>query len=160
MEQRVMEGSQAVPQMEKILASGASCLLTVTGSSMVPFLRHGQDTVVLAPPTPERLKPGRILFFRRETGTYILHRLRRVEKNGSFQVCGDAQRWTERVWRPQVIGVVVAVRRKDGRMVDCGGLSWRLRSALWYPTRPFRPQLFRIWAAIRKITGFLGKNRG
>ena len=115
--------------------------------------------MVLAPPTEERLKPGRILFFRRCSGTYVLHRLRRVEKDGSFLICGDAQSWTERIHRSQVIGTVVAVRRRNGRMVDCGGFFWRLSSALWYPTRPFRPLLLRSWAAIRKAAGFLGKRR-
>ena len=154
-----MEGAKAVPQMERILASGASCRLTVTGSSMVPFLHHGRDGVILAPPTQDRLKPGRILFFRRNTGAYILHRLRRVERDGSFLICGDAQRWTERIRRSQVIGVVVAVQRENGRVVSCDGFFWRLCSALWYPTRPFRPQLFRAWAAVRKISGFFGKRR-
>lgn len=159
MEQRVMEGYRAVPEMERVLAAGASCLLTVTGSSMVPFLHHERDTVVLAKPGKERLKPGQILFFRRRNGTYILHRLRRVEKDGSLLICGDAQTWTERIRLPQVVGVVVAVQRPDGRIVSCDGLSWRLRSALWYPTRPFRPLLFRIWAVGRKISVFFGKRR-
>ena len=154
-----MEGYRAVPEMEKILAAGASCLLTVTGSSMVPFLHHGKDAVVLAKPGKEGLKPGQILFFRRGNRTYILHRLRRVEKDGSLLICGDAQTWMERIQRSQIIGVVVAVQRPDGRIVSCDSFSWRLRSALWYPTRPFRPLLFRIWAAGRKISAFWGKRR-
>lgn len=159
MEQRAVPGAQAVPRMEEILSSGGRCGLTVTGSSMVPFLRHERDTVVLAPATGELLTPGRILFFQRQDGTYILHRLRRVEKDGSFCICGDAQRWTERIRPEQVIGVVVAVRRQSGRVVDCGGFFWRLCSALWYPTRPLRPLLFRIWAAGRKGAGFFTKKR-
>lgn len=159
MEQRAVPGVQAVPRMEEILSSGGRCNLTVTGSSMVPFLRHERDTVVLAQATDALLRPGRILFFRRQDGTYILHRLRRVEKDGSFRICGDAQRWTERIWRSQVIGAVVAVRRQSGRVVDCDGFFWRLCSALWYPTRPLRPTLFRAWTAVRSATGFFRKKR-
>lgn len=163
MDQGAQAGSQAVPRMEEILRGGATCLLTVTGYSMVPFLRHGRDAVILAQPTRERLRPGRILFFRRPGGDYILHRLRRVERDGSLILCGDAQSWTERIRPSQIIGAAVAVRRETGRVVDCGSFSWRLCSALWYPTRPIRPLLFRIWTAGKKCAAFLGaakKNKG
>ena len=144
-----MPGNEAVPMMLEILNRGESCLLTVTGSSMLPFLRHKKDAVLLTRPAPELLTRGRIVFFQRTEGSYVLHRIRRVEKDGTLCICGDAQSWTERIRREQVLAAVTAVRRQSGRFVDCGGFSFRICSALWYPTRPFREKLLRLVLRIR-----------
>ena len=159
MEQKAVPGYQAVPRMEEILSAGGRCLLTVTGTSMTPFLRDNRDTVILAAPVPELLTPGRILFFRRRSGAYILHRIRRVEADGRLRMCGDAQTWTESILPDQAIGAVVGIRRESGRILDCGSLSWRLCSALWYPTRPIRPLLFRLWGTLRKFARVFTKKR-
>lgn len=151
MEHTAMPASEAVPQIIEILERGQQCMLTVTGSSMLPFLRHKKDAVVLAKPEPQMLRRGRVVFFQRESGAYILHRIRRVEKDGSLCINGDAQAWTEHIRPEQVLAVVVAIRRKSGRILDCNGILWRGLSALWYPTRPIRGQLLPICFHVRAI---------
>ncbi len=155
MELKAQPGAQAVPRIRQILSAGGSCFLTVTGNSMAPFLHHERDAVVLAAPEERHFARGQILFFERRGGGYILHRVRRVLRDGSLVMNGDAQAWVERIRRDQVVAAVVAVRRKDGSLVDCGSLRWRLRSAMWYPTRPLRPLLFRLRARLRG-----GRNAG
>lgn len=140
-----------VDNMTELLSQGQRCLLTVTGSSMLPFLRHERDAVLLAQPGPGDLKRNRIVFFRRQEGCYILHRIRRVLPDGTLVMCGDAQAWTERIGREQVLGAAVAVRRRDGRIRDLSAPVWRLAAALWYPTRPIRPWLISMAVRLRRL---------
>lgn len=75
------------------LSCGEKVMLTVTGNSMLPFLRDGRDSVVLGklekPP-----KRGDIVFFKRANGAYVLHRV--VKRKGDlYYFSGDAQRVVE-----------------------------------------------------------------
>lgn len=88
---------------------------------------------------------GRIVFFRRADGSFFLHRIRRIRKDGSLLICGDAQSWTEVIAPDQVLAVVIAVQRETGRLISVRSLGWRLTSALWYPTRPFRYWLLPVY---------------
>lgn len=149
-----MPGKIVVPQILQILSRGESCLLTVTGASMLPFLRHKKDSVLLSAPQEKDIAVGRIVFFQRLDGCYILHRIRRIRKDGSLLICGDAQSWTEVISPNQILAVVTAVQRQSGRMVSVRSLGWRMASALWYPTRPLRrwllPMCIKIWTIISK----------
>ncbi len=40
---------EALPKIQALLQSGQACRLVVTGNSMLPFLRHEKDAVILAP---------------------------------------------------------------------------------------------------------------
>lgn len=153
MEYKPMPGKVVVPQILQILSRGESCLLTVTGTSMLPFLHHKKDSVLLSAPRKKDLTVGRIVFFRRADGSFFLHRIRRIRKDGSLLICGDAQSWTEVIAPDQVLAVVIAVQRETGRLISVRSLGWRLTSALWYPTRPFRYWLLPLCIKIKAIIG-------
>ena len=132
-----------------ILADGGVFPLVVTGGSMSPYLHDGRDTVHLR--KTEDLRIGKILFFRRHSGELILHRLRRIMPDGSLLMNGDAQHWCEVISRDQVLAEVLAVTRKNGKTrneTEIPAVLWRL---LWYPTRPVRPLLWVLRAAVRRI---------
>lgn len=128
------------------LAQGGSFVLTVTGSSMRPTLVPGRDQVCLT--APGKIRVGDIVFFRRSTGEYILHRVLR-QKGDRYTVNGDSQAWTEEVPADAVIGVVSRIRR-DGKWLDTGALFAKTYSALWRLTRPVRPALIRIKSNFRR----------
>lgn len=128
------------------LAQGGSFLLTVTGNSMRPTLVPGRDQVCLC--APVNLKKGDIIFFRRPTGEYILHRIIRLCPE-EITVNGDSQTWTERVLPGQVIGVVSRVLR-NGKWVDTQSAAARAYSLLWPKTRSLRPGLIRLKQKLRK----------
>lgn len=151
MEHDPMPGEVVIPQILQILSRGESCLLTVTGTSMLPFLRHKKDSVLLAAPKQADIATNKIVLFRRLDGSFILHRIRRVRKDGSLLICGDAQSWTEIIAPDQVLAVVTAVQRKGGQMRSVRSLPWRMASALWYPTRPFRCWLLPLCIKIKAI---------
>lgn len=128
------------------LAQGGSFVLTVTGNSMRPTLVPGRDQVCLV--SARSVKPGDIVFFRRPTGEYILHRVLR-KKEDRYTVNGDSQVWTEEIPCSAVIGVVSRIRR-DGKWLDTDTLSMKTYSALWRATRPVRPALIQIKSKLKK----------
>ena len=125
----------------EILESGAVLPLIVTGSSMSPYLKDHRDAVNLRKTTC--LVRGRILFFRRRNGEFILHRLRKILPDGRLLMNGDAQNWCETITRDQVLAEVISVTR-NGRTIDPNGLPSKLWNVLWYPTRIFRPTIWKL----------------
>ena len=132
-----------------LLADGCPFPLIVTGSSMMPLLKPERDSVWLQ--KSDSVQRGRILFFRRNNGMFVLHRVRRVLPDGSFIVNGDAQKWVETVHPAQAVAVVTQIVRKD-KTIRWDHPMLRLWDMLWYPTRPIRPFLLRMYA---KFSEFL-----
>ena len=85
---RTIDAVKDADALVDILSTGAVFPLLVTGSSMIPFLREGRDTVFLR--KPDRLHRGQIVFFRRKSGEFTLHRIRKIYKDGRLLSNGDA----------------------------------------------------------------------
>lgn len=125
--------------LRELLAEGRSVSLLVSGNSMSPFLIHHRDSVLLSPITAPP-KKGDILLYQRENGSYILHRLQRVQDNQYYFV-GDAQREIEGPLLPsQCIGVVTKVERK-GKPLTSKSLLWKFFAKPWLYLLPFRAPL-------------------
>ena len=122
--------------------------LIVTGGSMNPFLIQGRDTVYLS--RLERpARRGDILLYQRDNGKYILHRVWRVEKDGTLTIVGDAQTQLERgIRQDQIIAVVTAVIRKGQRMAP-GSFWWEFFEKVWIRMVPLR-------GLVRWIHGLFG----
>ncbi|MBR5524785.1 MAG: S24/S26 family peptidase, partial [Clostridia bacterium] len=63
------------PLLMECISQGQEVILTVTGDSMCPFLRHKRDQVVLAAADPTALQPGDVPLYRRPGGQHVLHRI-------------------------------------------------------------------------------------
>ena len=150
-----VEGHRAVPAIHEILNEGGEVELRVSGSSMSPVLKDGRDGVLLTAPG-KTFRRYDILFFQREDGSYVLHRMVGRDRGGRLIMNGDAQSWTERIEPSQVIAVVRSIRRK-GRWMECSRERCRLFAAAWARTRPFRPLIFRAWgmiaSGVRRLSG-------
>ena len=137
--------------MERLLAimeTGAAAPLVISGSSMSPFLVHGRDTVFLTPPK-KQLKKGDMILYRRQSGAYVLHRIRAVEGE-TFTLIGDGQTEKEHGIRPeQVLAVVTAVRRK-GRRLKKGSFWWDFFEKIWLNMIPLRPAALRIYGFLMR----------
>lgn len=131
-----LEPAQAIPRIIAALEEGRPCRLTVTGRSMTPFLRHGRDAVLLEKgAAPYRV--GDILLYLRAPHVPVLHRVVRVERDGTLVLCGDAQTALEPVHPRQVLGRATHVER-NGRSLPCSHPALRARVALWIRLRPLR----------------------
>jgi hypothetical protein len=134
-----------------LLSCGGVFPLAVTGSSMIPFLKEGRDTVHLQ--KTNRFYKGQIVFFRRTPKEFVLHRVRKVLPDGRLLLNGDAQNWYECIGQEQVLAEVILIE-KNGKKTDPNGKGALLLRALWYPTVPLRPLLWKCYGGLR---GFFKK---
>ena len=70
----VVSMEELVPLIREVLSNGQSVRFSPKGTSMLPMLRQGIDSVVLSPVTC-RLKKYDIPLYQRDDGSYILHRI-------------------------------------------------------------------------------------
>lgn len=131
-----------------LLAQGhTDVAVPVTGSSMVPFLHNG-DLVYLASPGAS-LRRGDVVLFTREDGSYILHRIFKTCRDGSFRIVGDAQRITEAVAAGQIHAIVTAARHK-GRLLTPRSPRWWFYRHIWLFLRPVRHRLLALSGRLRR----------
>ena len=109
---------ELAPLITEVLASGGTFPFYPGGDSMLPTIRPRKDEVILA--YPENVKVGDIVFYRRESGVFVLHRIVGKKKDGSFVLRGDNQFFNEEGVLPSHIIAVVAEYRKGDRIVRRG----------------------------------------
>ena len=91
-----------------VLEAGGQVTLTVTGTSMLPLLRPGKDSVLLR--SENNPKKGDILLYRRKNGRFVLHRVISKTQN-ALLCCGDNQWRKEPVEQAQVVAAVTGYCR-------------------------------------------------
>ena len=134
-----------MPLIRERLAAGQSVRFSPRGTSMLPLIREGKDSVILSP-LPEKLKKYDLPLYQRKNGAYVLHR---IVKTGACYTCiGDNQFQKEPgVDRGQMIALVTGVVR-DGKTWDVKSFSYWLYCRWWHFSRPIRHLRFR-WRARR-----------
>lgn len=127
-----------MPLIREQLDAGQSVRFSPRGTSMLPLLRQGVDSVVLSP-LPERLRKYDLPLYQRENGQYVLHR---IVKTGERCVCmGDNQFIPEPgITQRQMIGIVTAFYRGSKRR-EVTALPYRVYCRVWHFSRPVR----RLW---------------
>ena len=92
----------------EVLESGGEFELYPRGTSMLPLIVQGRDSVTLVKPEG-RLSEDDIAFYKRTDGSFILHRVMSVEED-SYTMCGDNQLVLEPgITDTQIIGVVASL---------------------------------------------------
>ncbi len=139
---------ELLPLMEERLAAGQSLRFSPRGSSMLPMLREGRDSVVLSP-LPEKLKKYDLPLYRREDGQFVLHRI--VKAGESYTCMGDNQFEPEPgLCRSQMIALVTAFSH-DGREHSVREPGYALYCRLWYHSRHLRRMLGCVKRTVKKI---------
>ena len=136
------------PLIREQIALGGSVRISPRGTSMLPMLRQGMDTVVLSP-VPEQLRKYDIPFYRRDNGQFVLHRIVAV---GQTCTCiGDNQFQLEKeVRKEQIIAVVTAFSR-GGREIPVTNLGYRCYCRFWHYSRPVRHIWHRTVSRMRRF---------
>ena len=113
--------------IREVLASGGEFRLYPHGTSMLPLIRQGIDSVALRTLNrpPQKFD---ILFYQRQDGSYILHRVKEVTDKGLI-LWGDNHTMLEfGVTNDMIIGYAARIFRGD-KELDCQ--SFRYRAYLW-----------------------------
>jgi len=124
-----------MPLIRERLAEGQNVRFSPRGTSMLPMLRQGVDSVVLSP-LPEKLKKYDLPLYQRENGHYVLHRI--VDVGDTYTCVGDNQFALETgLTHHQMIAVVSSFRRGD-REYTVKDLRYRLYCRCWHYSRLLR----------------------
>ena len=133
---------QLMPLFRQQLAQGKAVRFGPRGTSMLPMLRQGIDTVELTA-LPEKLRKYDLPLYQRRNGQYVLHRI--IEAGDTYTCIGDNQFEKEPgLTHDQMIALVTAFYRGEKRReVD----SWQywLYCRFWHFSRPVR----RIWLGVK-----------
>ncbi|WP_295212265.1 S24/S26 family peptidase [Ruminococcus sp.] len=112
-----------------VLESGGEFRIYPKGTSMLPLIKQGRDSVCLVKPK-SRLKAGDIAFYRRDNGHYVLHRVIKTTDEG-YIICGDNQLSLEGgITDDNIIAKVSKIYRK-GRLITEEKLLYRAYKRLW-----------------------------
>lgn len=119
-----------------LLDEGKEVELMAKGTSMLPFIVGGRDSVILRKEACDSLRPGDIVLARRSPGNYVLHRIVRVDGE-KVTLRGDGNLFgTETVGKEDVLGKVVSIISPSGRKRIPGN------AYLWRKSTPFVRRCF------------------
>lgn len=126
---KTIPADEYISVLRQLVEDGQRAGIVVSGGSMSPFLIHQRDRVFLEKPS-RKLRPGMVVFYQRENGQYVLHRIHKVTPDG-YYLLGDAQYWIEGpIRRDQIFAVVTEVERKGRRMAP-GSVGWEFFEHIW-----------------------------
>lgn len=138
------------PLLSDCLEQHVDVMIPITGTSMLPLLREGQDRVLLTATENGILKKGDIALYRRKNSQYVLHRVTAVEED-CYTMLGDNQTKREPGIEPgQILAVVKGIYRGD-EYRPCTHRGYRLYVRLWMALVPVRPLLLRGYRWGRRI---------
>ena len=123
--------ADAIGVIEEVLASGGEFNMFPKGTSMLPLIVQGRDSIVLKRDFVNIAKKHDIAFYRRENGQFVLHRVMKKCADGTFVMCGDNQTVLEKnIPKSAVIGVVSAIVR-NGKNVKLDGFAYSAYVFIW-----------------------------
>ena len=143
---RKIDAQEYIGALRNMVEEGHEVSMIITGNSMSPFLIHERDVICFAKPDRE-LRKGDMVFYQRENGKFVMHRICKVRPEG-YDIVGDAQTEIEgAVKREQIFGMVTKVKRKDKWMCP-GDFWWEFFEHVWLNLVPVRPVIMRAWGLL------------
>lgn len=154
-----MRNDLFLPHVCELVAQGHKVSIRPKGVSMRPFLESDRDVAFLA--KPYGVKVGDVVLAELSSGTYVLHRIVKIEGE-KVVMRGDGNiRGSEACLLNDVRAVAVGFERK-GRYWSVDTSFWKIYSYVWprlFPIRRLLLALYRIfflgeWSLVwKKISG-------
>lgn len=106
--------SDAFSVIEEKLKTGGEVTFKPKGTSMLPMLRPGKDSVTIR--REEKISKNDVVLYKRANGQFVLHRAVRTTKD-EFVMRGDNQWFFERGVSPKmIVGVMTEFVRGERRI--------------------------------------------
>ena len=145
---KVVDTREYVGMLKELSEEGKEVSMLVFGSSMAPFLIHARDMIYFKKPDRE-LQKGDIVFFRRKSGQFVMHRIWKIRPEG-YYIVGDAQTQIEGpVKREQIFALITKVRRKE-KWLEPGDFWWEFFEHVWLHMIPLRRGIMWCYAKVIK----------
>ena len=136
MDIKQVDTREYVSVLRGIAEEGKVVSMLIAGSSMAPFLCHNRDYIYFTKPERE-LRRGDMVFYQRDSGQYVMHRIYRVKPDGYYMV-GDAQTQIEGPLRREQIFAVITQVKRAGKMIRPGDFWWEFFEHIWIRIVPAR----------------------
>lgn len=145
---KLVDTKEYLDMVRQLLAEGNTDVpVPVAGSSMVPFLHNGDTVYLNLVDSP--LKRGDVVLYTRPTGQYVLHRIVKVNSDGSFIMLGDAQQELERIESAAQIHARTTRVVHKGKPLTQRSSRWRFYATVWIWVWPWRRRLMSIFGKKR-----------
>lgn len=149
MEKKTVRLEELLPVIEETLRAGGTVKLPITGTSMLPLLVAGRDTVTLSSVT-EKPKKFDVPFYRRRDGAFVLHRIVACAEDNTYTLCGDNQWVLEKGVRDgQMIGLVSEITR-NGKTFSVESKKYKHYVHLWHMLFPIRKYIVKLRGKVQK----------
>lgn len=126
-----------LPVLQSLIAEGREVPMLITGDSMEPFLINRRDIIFIRKPQGV-LRRGEMVFYQRESGQHVMHRIHHIDRHGNLFLVGDAQWEIEGPVLPQqVFGEIFLVKR-DCISIKSGDFWWEFFEHVWIHMLPLR----------------------
>ena len=145
---KVLDTYEYISALRELTEAGQEVSIVIAGNSMSPFMVHERDKICFKKPD-RPLKKGDMVFYQRDNGQFIMHRILRV-RDGCYDIVGDAQIDIEKEIRDdQIFAIVTKVCRK-GKWIGPGDLWWNFFEKIWINLVPYRKKIMAVYAKIMK----------
>lgn len=131
-----------------LLDVGKAVKFTVVGNSMYPLFRSNREKVTVV--KAEKIKKRDIILYRREDGSFILHRVVGKGKLG-YKLCGDDQVAIEYPVKEEDVFAVMTSFERNGREYSAKCLWYRMYSFVWCLFIKQRPFMFKVLRKLKKL---------
>lgn len=117
-----------VPLLLDTLNNNKDFTMPVKGTSMLPFINE-KNIVTLT--KPNNIKKNDIVFYKRNNGQYVLHRIYQIKKD-YLVLMGDNQTFKEEpIYLNQIIAKVKSIKKKN-KIHYLNGFKYKLYLFFWH----------------------------
>ena len=139
----VISDIRIIEEAVKLVDDGVIVTLPVNGTSMLPFIIGGRESIILQ--KPRQPKIGDVVLAWVEGCRYVVHRIIRVDGENVTLMCDGNLAGTEHCTIGDLKAIATHVVSRDGKRHDLY-CPWRQRaSKLWWHLRPIRRYLLAIY---------------
>ncbi len=138
------------PLIEEGIKNGGKYRFYPRGTSMLPLIRQGVDSVVFT--NAVEIKKYDMILYLRDDGAFVLHRVVAV-KDGKYHMCGDNQCLVEKGIRPDQVKATVSGFYRGDQYVSLDNaeyIKYVKKKVASIPARYFKA---RLKSAISKLKG-------
>lgn len=121
-------------KFEELLEKDGQIVYTNKGISMLPWIHEGKDIMIIKKLENDPKKYDSVFFKRPGAigrGEYVLHRVMKDYKNGTYYIIGDNTRTGEIVKRENIYGILTSIKQPN-RTIDVKDKNYLLKVKLWY----------------------------
>ncbi|MCQ2267548.1 MAG: S24/S26 family peptidase [Bacteroidaceae bacterium] len=144
---RKLDTDAYISTLRDLVNQGKEVRLIISGSSMTPFLVHERDSILFSKPDSP-LKRGDMVFYQRENGQFVMHRILHVKPEGLY-IIGDAQVEIEGPVNPSCVFARITKINRKGKWIGPGQFWWWFFQHIWLSIIPLRPYIIKLLSLIK-----------